>query len=118
MKPVESDHRRVDERSLAMHRLVARKLLADPALMDRARDNLRRWQESDGGPKPALAEWERILQGPADQVADFLAERSERAIRLRQSSPFAGVLTEAERRAIYESYSARTHHPRRESDLG
>jgi len=117
MQTVHSDHSRLDERSLAMHRLVAAKVQADPALLDKARENVRRWQESDGSPKLALAEWEQILGGPVNQVAAFLAERSERATRLRQSSPFAGILTEAERRAIYESYSTRTYHPRGEPNL-
>jgi hypothetical protein len=118
MQTVHSDHSRLDERSLAMHRLVAAKVQADPALLEKARQNVRRWQESDGSPKPALAEWEQILGFPLDQVTAFFAERSERATRLRQSSPFAGVLTEAERRAIYESFATRTHHPRRQPNLG
>jgi hypothetical protein len=50
------------------------------------------------------------LNGPVEQVAKLLVERSERATRLRQSSPFTGVLTETERLAIYESYSTRTYH--------
>ena len=37
MGPIYSDHSRLDERSLALHRLVAEKLLADPALLDKAR---------------------------------------------------------------------------------
>ena len=114
---VYSDHIRLDERSLALHRLIARKLLADPALLDKARDNLRRWQESGDSTSLAFAEWAQILTSPVDQVAQLLVERSERATRLRQSSPFCGILTEAERRAIYESFSTRTYHPRRESDL-
>jgi hypothetical protein len=118
MQAVHSDHSRLDERSLTMHRLVAAKLRADPALLDKARENVRRWQDSDGSPGPALAEWQQILGGPIDQVAAFLAERSERATRLRQSSPFAGFLTDAERRGIYESYSTRTYHPRGEPNLG
>ncbi|HJU15420.1 MAG TPA: hypothetical protein VJ770_03035 [Stellaceae bacterium] len=113
-----SDHSRLDERSLTMHKLIAAKVLADPALLDKARDNLRRWQQMDGSPKLALAEWEQILSGPIDQIAQFLTERSGRATRLRQSSPFAGVLSEAERQAIYESFSTRTYHPRREPNLG
>jgi hypothetical protein len=113
-----SDHRRIDERSLAMHRLIARKVLADPGLLDIARANLRRWQQMDGSPMLALAEWEQILSGSADQVARFLADPSERATRLRQSSPFCGILTDAERRAIYESYSTRTYHPGREPNFG
>lgn len=113
-----SDHNRLDERSLALHRRVAAKVLADPALLNKARANLRRWQQMDGSPKLALAEWEQILRGSTDQIAQFLTERSERATRLRQSSPFAGVLNEVERKAIYESFSTRTYHPRREPNLG
>jgi hypothetical protein len=118
MEPIYSDHRRVDERSLAMHRLIAEKVRANPALLDEARNNLRRWQEMDGSPVLTLAEWEGILRGNAAEVAAFLEERSERATRLRQSSPFAGILTEAERQAIYESYSTRTYYSRRQPNLG
>lgn len=118
MEPVYSDHGRVDERSLAMHRLVAEKVPANPALLDVARDNLRRWQEMDGSPVLTLSEWEDILSGTAAQVTEFLEERSERATRLRQSSPFAGILTAAERQAIYKSYSTRTYYSRGQSNLG
>jgi hypothetical protein len=83
-----------------------------------ARANLRGWQESHGSPSLALAEWEQILSSPVDQVVKFLVERSERATRLRQSSPFTGILTEAERLAVYESHSTRTHHPGGERNLG
>ena len=77
---------------------------ANPALLDEARENVRCWQASDGRPKLALAEWEHILEGPVSQIAQFIAERSERATRLRRSSWLAGILTEAERRTIYETY--------------
>ncbi len=117
-EPVYSDHTRLDERSLALHRLIARKLAANPALLDKARENLRRWRKSSGSPSLAFAEWAQILTNPVDQVAQFLEERSERATRLRQSSPFCGILTETERRAIYESYSTRTYHPRGKPDIG
>src|SRR5438105_1776829 len=93
-----SDHRRLDERSLALHRLVAQKIQASPALLDKARDNLRRWQQANASTSPALAEWKHIIRGPVDQVVALLLERSERAARLRQSSPFCGILTQAERR--------------------
>ena len=112
-----SDHDRLDERSLALHGLIARKVLADPALLEAVRDTVRRWLEMDGSPRLALTEWERILSGPAEQVAQLLTERSERANRLRQSSPFCGILSESERRVVYESYSARAHHPGRQPDL-
>lgn len=99
-----SDHIRLDERSLALHRLVAQKVQANPVLLDKARGGIRRWQAANESPSLALAEWEQILSAPVDQVAAFLVERSERATRLRQSSPFAGILTEAERRAIFDAH--------------
>ncbi len=118
MEPFYSDHNRLDERSLALHQLVAQKVLIAPALLDKARENMRRWQAANRSPSLALAEWEQILNSPVNQVVAFLVERSERATRLRQSSPFCGILTEAERQAIYESYSTRTYHPRREPNFG
>jgi len=51
-----------------------------------------------------LRNGKKFFASPVDQVTAFLVERSERATRLRQSSPFAGILTEAERRAVFESF--------------
>jgi hypothetical protein len=58
------------------------------------------------------------LSGTVSQITQILTEQSERATRLRQSSPFAGILTEDERQAIYESYSTRTYHPGSQPNLG
>jgi len=85
-------------------------LIVEPFYSDHL--NVRRWQEASENVSPALAEWAQILASPASQVLALLTERSARATRLRQSSPFAGILTEEERRAVYESHSARTYHPR------
>ncbi len=118
MEPISSDHSRVDERSLAMHRPVVEKVRAAPALLDMARKNLRRWQKTEGSLSLTLAEGADILKSPANQVTEFLEERSERAARLRQSCPFAGILTDTEGRSIYESYSTRTYYSRRHPSLG
>lgn len=117
MSQVYSDHTRLDERSLALHRLVAEKIVADPALLDKARENVRRWQGREDPPSLVLIEWALILERPVEQVAALLVESSENATRLRQSSPFTGILTEAERKAIYESYTTRTHHPSRQPNF-
>jgi hypothetical protein len=114
MEPYNNDHRRLDERSLALHRLVAQKVQAAPILLEKAKNNLRRWQQASDGPSPAFAEWEQIIRGPVGDVVALLVERSERATRLRQSSPFCGILTETERRTIYETYSTRAYYSRGE----
>jgi hypothetical protein len=118
MEPFYSDHTRLDERSLALHQLVAEKVRAAPALLDKARENVRRLAGSE---RKRLARFGRMGADsdiPRQPMVALLAERSERATRLRQSSPFAGILSEEERRAVYESYSARTYHPRREPNFG
>ena len=99
-----SDHQRLDERSLALHAAVANKLQPGPSLVGRANANLSRWRATLNG--VWLDEWQAVLDGSLDGVLALLRERSERATRLRQSSPFAGVLTPEERRAIYESFPA------------
>ncbi len=102
-----SDHRRFDLRSLAMHTLIARKLARTPGLIAVARENLRRWRERWGGDSPVwLEEWQVILERPSREVAALITELSPRATRLRQSSPFAGVLTPQERKRIYDAFRA------------
>lgn len=82
-----------------MHRLIAEKIRNDPALVQRAIANLERWRSPLENP-PWVQEWLEIVEGPLDRLLEFLVERSEKAVRLRQSSPFAGILTDEERKAI------------------
>ena len=102
---VYSDHQRLDARSLAMHCLVARKLLANPALTAQARSTLARWRAQAAEPVPSyFFEWGRILEGSTEEIAPFLASMHEGATRLRQSSPFTNLLTPEERAKIYEAF--------------
>jgi hypothetical protein len=103
-------HRRIDERSLAFGRAIAARLAERPELIDRARATLVRWLATcSPGARPALEEWLAVLDGPSDGVTALLTGNDERAVRLRQSNPFAGVLTPQERTAIlrrFESHDA------------
>jgi hypothetical protein len=97
----------LDARSLAMHVAIARKIERAPELLDIPRRNLERWSaRSPDSPPPWLREWRQILRRPWPEIAALISELSENAARLRQSSPFAGVLTPAERRRIYEAFRA------------
>ena len=51
-----------------------------------------------------LLEWDAALQDGAAALA-LLTGTDERAVRLRQSNPFAGVLTNAERNAILLAFA-------------
>lgn len=91
-------HRSPELRSLAYHRLVARRL--DARTVNEARRRLWRWEER-GRIHPRWArQWRTILEQPTETIANVLAADTERSRALRQSSPFAGALTEHERRAV------------------
>jgi hypothetical protein len=102
-----SDHRIAEIRSLALHALVARKVLEDPRLVERARANLDRWELSGGESPPWMDEWRAVLARPTKEIAAYLVSTSEDAFRLRQSSPFAGALTPEERRAVFDAFRDR-----------
>jgi hypothetical protein len=91
--------------SLAYHRLVAERLT--PALVDEARRRVDRWERS-GRLDPRWArEWRKLLDQPLAQIARTLRSSSPRTRALRQTSPFAGVLTEQERRRLVDAVEAR-----------
>jgi len=102
-----SDHRILDARSLAMHCKIVQKISQNPELLDKARANLERWRAKSEAPQPYyLREWQEILEHPWPQIAEVITSMSEEAIRLRSSSPFAGVLTTGEREQIYAAFRA------------
>jgi hypothetical protein len=107
MRPpkIYSDHQKLDARSLALHCLIAKKLLADPALIVQARNTLARWRAQAVEPVPIyFAEWGRILERIPEEIANFLVSTNEDATRLRQSSPFTNILTPDERALLYAAF--------------
>ena len=102
------DHKLIDERSLAFDRLIAAKLRSEPALVEKARGNLVRWlQTCSPAARPDLLEWQRLLSGPFDELLALLEATDEHTTRLRQSSPFCGILTPEERLRIIREFQAR-----------
>jgi hypothetical protein len=88
-----------------MHVVAAEKIERDPSFLKIPTHNLERWAARWGDSPPAwLIEWRQILRKPWPVIAALITELSENATRLRQSSPFAGVLTPVERRRIYDAF--------------
>jgi hypothetical protein len=98
-------HAQIEERSILLHRIIAQRVSENPALLEVARANLRRWVGQDGE-RLYWTEWEKILEGPLESILAFLVSPKETARRLRQSSPFCGILSPRERWKIYESFTA------------
>jgi excisionase family DNA binding protein len=100
---------RDQRRSLWLGYATAGTLVADPSsVMERARHNLAklRMTHARGASLRWLDEWERLLDGPVDEVLDVLTSRSPRARELRQNSPFAGVVSKSDRDHVLEAFRA------------
>jgi hypothetical protein len=98
-----SDHTLHDIRSLAMHAVIAQKLLRQPRLVKVAQRNLVRWLAANPE-AAAFHEWASILSRPLPDILALITSTSEEATRLRQSSPFAGVLGPAERERFFAAF--------------
>ena len=92
------DHRLLDQRSLALHNLVAEKIRQNPVLLEKAKQTLANWRTSVcPATQPYLDEWEQILNADLETCLAAITEDSEHANALRQSSPFCGILSHQER---------------------
>jgi hypothetical protein len=94
-----------------------KKIRQAPSLLQIARNNIDRWIElHDRGPLDPTLEWKSIFENSTfEEILNWLDREDDEAIRLRQSSPFAGILSDEERMTIlkrYEPARTRTHYSR------
>jgi hypothetical protein len=98
-------HRAPELHALAYHRVVASRL--DQKTVTAAGKRLRRWS-AEGRIDPRWArEWERVLAQPVARIARLISADTKQARELRQTSPFAGELTEQERRRVRQAVEER-----------
>lgn len=105
------NHSETDLVSLELARRVAERMRWQPEVVDFARANLERWSRQNRSVPSLLrcyAEWQQILSRPIAEICDLLCAESDQAQRLRQNSPFAGVLAPAE---VWEVKSRLRHAP-------
>jgi hypothetical protein len=89
-------HEFQDRVSLEMARIIAAELLRRPELIAFARDNLARWSERNRNTPSLLRcydEWKAILDKPVEEVCAILTAETDEGQRLRQNSPFTGILS-------------------------
>ena len=106
------NHIETDHVSLELARRVAEPLRREPEVLDFARANLQRWSQQNASAPSLLrcyAEWQQILSRPVEAICDLLCSESDSSQRLRQNSPFAGVLSPRE---VWEIKSRFRHAPR------
>lgn len=99
---------REQEKSLWLHRALLGPLMQDPlGILRLAQVNLERWlpqHRVDSMAARYLEQWNATLEGGIDSVAQVLTGTDPRSIELRQNSPFAGALTDVERRQVLRSF--------------
>lgn len=94
----EQGHDRATRRSLAYHRALARSL--NQRMVDDALRQVWKWRLQGRIDSRYADRWEEVLRGSVDDVRKAISEDSQVASDLRQSSPFAGMLSEPERRKV------------------
>ncbi|MCW5961950.1 MAG: hypothetical protein KIS76_17445 [Pyrinomonadaceae bacterium] len=89
-----------DMLSLVVHRLAAERLRSDPQLLEIAKANLQRWLNQTPG-VGAWLEWKEILENESlENILKIISAETDEGQRLRSSSPFAGLISEDERRKV------------------
>jgi excisionase family DNA binding protein len=94
---------REQSRSLLLGYAVAGKLVVEPdKVLEIARRNLDKADanQSRGATHRWIAQWRLLLAGPISQILETLTSKSEHSCEMRQNSPFAGVLSQAQRTAV------------------
>ena len=98
---------REDRRSLALHEAIAERLGEDPdAVLRRARRTLALMRNKHPGARGLLDEWTLVLRLPSSDLVEILRDPRPRARELRQVTPFAGLLSAAERTRVYRAFEA------------
>lgn len=98
-------HLKIDQRSLALHRLVVEKIRKDPVLFDNVKRTLAYWRTIvSANSQPYLEEWEQLVNQGIDACLAAAVEDSEHADALRQTSPFCGILTNEERFVFFKEW--------------
>ena len=98
------DHSFLDRRSLAFHTAIAERLRTDPRLLGKVCDRLRALMQDSSvsiSVRDAYREWLLFIERHSfDEVLALMVDPSEEGTRLRQATPFAGILSRTEREAI------------------
>ena len=97
-------HQFLDAIRWRCHQIMAERIRRDPSLLRIPRQNIERWLALDAydeGEKRSVLEWAPLLEETQlDELIKRMTDPGEEGQRMRQSSPFVGVLHPGERDEI------------------
>ncbi|SCL22060.1 DNA binding domain-containing protein, excisionase family [Micromonospora nigra] len=94
-------------KSLWLHQAVAGRLVTDPdEVLGKARQNLDRLlrQHRETMTEVWLKRWQDTIDEGIGAVLRMLTSEDPEAVELRQNSPFAGVLSQSQRKKVLDSF--------------
>jgi excisionase family DNA binding protein len=99
---------RDQRRSLWLAYATAGRIVANPQYARQlARHNLEQSRASTRGQaRRWLDEWDRLLMGPMGKLLAMLVSPSPKGREMRQNSPFAGLLSDIERKSLLDAWKA------------
>jgi hypothetical protein len=103
------NHEVQDSISFELAQQIASGLPLHPEWIDLARANLERWSHLNSNVPSLLRcynEWQKLLEQDVSEICAALTAKSDHGQRLRQNSPFAGVLAPDE---VWEIKSRHRH---------
>ena len=103
------NHEVQDSISLELAQRIASGLPQHPEWIDIARANLERWSRLNSNAPSLLrcyGEWEKLLQRSISEICAVLTADTGEGQRIRQNSPFAGVIAPDE---VWEIKSRHRH---------
>ena len=87
--------------------LIAERLQRDESILDEAMTVLDRWDCREVGPARRRNQWRELLLSAKasargrEVLVELLLAKGERARRLKDFAPFAGILSREERRKVF-----------------
>jgi len=93
-------------RSLWLAYAIAGRIAEDPrSALRLAHRNLETMRRTSRGQATRwLDEWERLLNGPIENVLEQLVSRASKGREMRQNAPFAGLLSSTKRQRILSAW--------------
>lgn len=97
---------RGEQKSLALHKVLAAKVQADPLVLGVVRERLGWLRARNPGSSVYYDRWLELVDGDVEELVMAMTGDSEHSCALRQESPFVDLVDQRERARIFREVAA------------